>query len=53
MDKSSMALLVFKKHSNEYTTYIEPHINSGFSGGSMVKNLPANAGDSSSIPGSG
>ena len=41
MDKSSMALLVFKKHSNEYTTYIEPHINSGFSGGSMVKNLPA------------
>ena len=25
----------------------------GFSGGSVVKNLPANAGDEGSIPGSG
>ena len=25
----------------------------GFPGGSMIKNLPANAGDSGSIPGSG
>ena len=28
-------------------------VNEGFPGGSMVKNLPANAGDAGSIPGSG
>ena len=27
--------------------------NMGFPGGSVVKNLPANAGDTSSMPGSG
>ena len=27
--------------------------NKGFPGGSVVKNLPANAGDSGSVPGSG
>ena len=40
--------------------YIYPSMNmcicmcyTGFSGGSVVKNLPANAGDTGSIPGSG
>ena len=35
-------------------TYKHPvFTTAGFPGGSMVKNLPANAGDESSIPGSG
>ena len=29
------------------------HLPQGFPGGSVVKNLPANAGDTGSIPGSG
>ena len=33
--------------------YLSININLGFPGGSVVKNLPANAGDAGSIPGSG
>ena len=32
---------------------LEPQIRNQFQGGSMVKNLPANAGDTGSIPGAG
>ena len=36
---------------NEYITLINiQYINMGFPGGSVIKNLPANAGDVGSIP---
>ena len=36
---------------NEYITLINiQYINMGFPGGSVIKNLPANAGDMGSIP---
>ena len=41
-------MIVFLSFNNEYTTVF----NRGFPGGSIVKNLPANAGDAGSILGS-
>ena len=38
---------------NQTTNFFWPHHTAGFLGGSVVKNLPANTGDSSLIPGSG
>ena len=35
------------------TTLVFPHPTLGFPGGAVVENLPANAGDTSSKPGSG
>ena len=40
------------KHTNIYT-HVCIDIYMGFPGGSMIKNLPANAGDVGSIPGLG
>ena len=39
--------------TTEPTKYVSDILSLGFSGGSVVKNSPANAGDSGSIPGSG
>ena len=48
---------VFQEHLNHLTNiYCAPNYVSDFSGGSVVKNLPGNAGDSGDmglIPGSG
>ena len=42
------------KCSPAYLIIINPHLSfQGFPGGSVVKNLPANVGDTDSIPGSG
>ena len=39
--------------TTEPTKYVSDILSLGFSGGSVVKNSPANAGDSDLIPGSG
>ena len=38
---------------NKVVEYIKPHLKLYFSGGSVVKNLPVNVGDTGLIPGSG
>ena len=38
---------------NKWKNKVVSNTKDGFPGGSVVKNLPANAGDASSIPGSG
>ena len=42
---------VFVSSDNEYYSSVKRKIFSGFPGGSVVKNLPDNAGGMSSIPG--
>ena len=43
----------FKSNMNECTCKIETNRFRGFTGGSLMKNLPVNVGDVGSIPGSG
>ena len=45
-------LLITGECKSNYNEVLPPHP-PGFTGGSVVKNLPANAGDTGSIPGPG